>query len=90
VVPRAGNTMLGSASGAYVPLVGVAQSELAFRVGVDRVMGALDFEVVELDEVRQLRSPSDIAGLETVLRDRVNMLHEGNPIEIGSFHAFSD
>jgi hypothetical protein len=89
VVPRAGNALLGSATGAYVPVVGIARSEQEFRVGVDRAMGALDFELIDLEEVRQLRSSSDIAGLDEVLRDRVDMLHDGNPVEFGSFHAFS-
>jgi hypothetical protein len=89
VAPRAGNAMLGSAAGAYVAVVGVGCSEQEFRVGVERAMGALDFELIVLEDVRQLRSSADIAGIDDVLRDRVSMLHEGNPVECGSFHAFS-
>lgn len=89
VLPLAGNALLGSASGAYVPVVGIADSEHTFRVGVDRAMAALEFEVVDLAEVHQLQSSSDFAGLDEVLRERVKTLHVGNPIEFGSFHAFS-
>jgi hypothetical protein len=89
VVPLMGNALLGSASGAYVPVVGIADSEHTFRFGVDRAMAALEFEVINLAEVRQLQSSSDLAGLDELLRERVKALHAGNPIEFGSFHAFS-
>ena len=89
VLPLTGNALLGSASGAYVPVVGIAVSENEFRVGVGRAMTALEFDLVELAEVRQLKSSSDVAGLDAALRERVNTLHAGNPIEFGSFHAFS-
>jgi hypothetical protein len=90
VAPRAGNTLLGSATGAYVPVVAIAQSEPEFRVGVNRAMEALNFELIDLEEVRRLHSSSDIASLDELLRDLVNMLHKGNhPVEFGSFHAFS-
>jgi hypothetical protein len=88
VAPRAGNTLLGSAKGAYVPVVGIAHSEQEFRAGVDRAMGALDFELIDLEEVLPLHSSSDIASLDEVLRDRLDMLHKGNPVEFGSFHTF--
>jgi hypothetical protein len=90
VAPRAGNELLGTATGAYVPVVGIARSEQAFRVGVDRAMEALGFELIHLEEIRQLRSSSEVSDLDDVLRDRVNMLHAGNPVEFGSFHAFSE
>ena len=88
-VALAGNALLGSALGAYVPVVGVADSEQTFRVGVDRAMAALEFELLDLAEVQQLQSSSDFAALDEVLRERVKSLHVGNPIEFGSFHAFS-
>jgi hypothetical protein len=90
VLPLAGNALLGSASGAYVPVVGIAEFEHEFRAGVKRAMAALEFDVVDLAEVRQLKSSSDVAGLDEVLRERVKTLHAGNPIEFGSFHAFSN
>lgn len=90
VVPYSGNVALGTATGAYIAVVGVAASAEAFRAGVKRAMGALEFELIDLEEVRQLRSPSDIVGFEDIMRDRMALLSEENPIEFGSFHSYSD
>jgi hypothetical protein len=89
VVPHPGNTLLGYATGAYVPVIGVASSSSLFRLAVERAMGALEFRLIGLEDIRQLVRPSDVDALDDVLRDRLGTLTEENPIEVGSFHAFS-
>ena len=82
--------MLGEATGAYVPAIGLARSESDFRFALNRALGALDFEVVEVDEVRRFGLMADLGDFDSTLRDRVNGLREDNPIELGSLHAYSD
>ena len=90
VVPRDGNTLLGTASGAYVAVVGLAPTESAFRAGIERAMNSLEFDLVGLENVKQLRSPRDARDLDPVLRERLEALRDDNPVEVGNFHAFSD
>ena len=90
VEPRQGNSLLGAASGAYVAVVGLAQSESEFRSALRRAIEALDFELVDVDDLRQFNSTKDLAGFDAALRERVSTLHKGNPIEFGAFHSFSD
>jgi hypothetical protein len=90
VVPRRGNDLLGAATGAHVAAVGLARSESEFRSALIRAMSALDFEVVEVDDVRQICLMTDLVDFDDSLRNRVNALHADNPIELGSFRAFSD
>jgi hypothetical protein len=87
VEPNSGNDLLGDASGAYVPVVGVAGSREAFEAAIGRAMGALDFRLIDIDDVRQLAT-SEVANLDGVLASRVHLLGPDNPIELGSFHAF--
>lgn len=90
VVPHRGNDLLGAATGAYVAAIGLARSESDFRSALERAMGALDFEVIEVEDVRRFGLMTDLVDFDSTLRDRVNALHEDNPIELGSFHAFTD
>jgi ribonuclease PH len=90
VVPQDGNTLLGSATGAYVAVIGIANSEEDFHSCVTRAINALGFELVELDEVQQLESPTDVENLDEKLHERLDVLHEDNPVEFGSFHAFTE
>ena len=89
VLPRASNDLLGSATGAYVPVVGLAETERAFRAEVDRSMDALGFDVVTIEDVQRLRSSVDTSGLSEVMKERVGALNENNRLEFGSFHSFS-
>ena len=82
--------MLGIVTGAYVPVVGIAASAPDFRLRIVRVMNALDFQVIVLEDVRQLGSTSDVDALDEVLRDRLSTLHKGNPVEFGGFHSFQE
>lgn len=90
VIPNRGNDLLGEATGAYVAAIGLARSESEFRFALKRAMGALDFEVIDIDDVRQFGLMTDLGDFDSTLRDRVNGLREDNPIELGSFHAYSD
>jgi hypothetical protein len=90
VTPKPGNSLLGEALGAYVPVVGLAHSAPEFRSKIAHAMGALDFNLVDLQDIRQLRSEAENNELDAVLRDRANALRESNPVEFGSFHAYSE
>ena len=90
VVPREGNMSLSVATGAYVAVVCLAPTESAFRARIERAMNALEFDLIHLEDVRQLRSHLDAANLDSVLRDRLKTLRDDNPVEVGSFHAFFD
>lgn len=89
VAPRPGNELLGGASGAYVPVVGIAGSRLAFEAGIRLAMGALDFELIDVEDVRQLLVPAEVGHPDEALAQRLHLLGPDNPIELGSFHAFA-
>lgn len=52
-------------------------------------MGALDFELIDVQDVRQLLVPAEVGHLDEALASRLHLLEPDNPIELGSFHAFS-
>jgi hypothetical protein len=89
ISPHPGNDLLGTATGAYVAVVGLASSQDEFLSGVDRAMDALGFRVVAISEVQPVKA-FDTADFDEMLRDRLDLLSEENPVEIGRFHAFSE
>lgn len=88
VRPMPGNDLLGEASGAFVPVVGMGDSEHEFRDAVQRAMYALDFDLVSLDEVIQIDPRDGLTGLDIALRRRLAAIRAENPVEFGNFHAF--
>jgi hypothetical protein len=90
VVPHVGNEALGNATGAYVAVVGLGSGESQFRERVIRAMNALDFDVVDFDDVEQLESTAHLTRLGDLMADRARASTEVNPIEVGTFQAFSD
>jgi hypothetical protein len=90
VLPKNGNSLLGTATGAYVNVLGLASTATEFQLRVTHAMQALDFELVFIEEIRPITDEIDVAKFDETLRLRISELHEGNPVEIGSFHAFSE
>lgn len=81
--------MLGEASGAYVAVAGVAASRIAFEAAIRRAMGALDFELIDVEDVRQLLLPAEAGQLGEDLASRLHLLGPDKPIELGHFHSFA-
>ena len=53
VRPRAGNEMLQGAIGAVIPLVALASTDSEFRAMAIAAAGVMEFDVVEIKDVRQ-------------------------------------
>lgn len=53
-------------------------------------MCALDFELINIDDVRELSLDANLADFDSTLRERLHALHDGNPVEFGNFHAYYD
>ena len=89
VAPGPGNEWLGGASDAYVPVVGIAGSRVAFEAAICRAMGALDFELIDVEDVRQLLVPAELGHLDEALARHLHLLGPDNPVKLRSFHAFA-
>lgn len=88
IAPNIGNDLIGSAAGAYVSAVGIAKSKSEFISNVGRAMSALNFKVVDIDDVCILKS-ENIGSVDERILNGIKLLSEDNPVELGSFHLFS-
>jgi hypothetical protein len=90
VVPQKGNDALGAAKGAYVAVVGLATDHDMFCARVAYAMSAMDFDLIDLDDFAEVAMPLKSSKFDPVLAERIGTLSPSNPIEVGTFHAFSD
>ena len=51
VIPKNGNQLLGNASGAYVGVAGLSESEAAFKELVARSLEAMGFKLFHVDDL---------------------------------------
>lgn len=87
VAPEGENNLIGSAVGAYVSAVGIANSQDEFLSGIDRAMHAMRFKIIDIDDVCKLEA-EDIKRCDASMQNRILSLSKENPIELGSFHLF--
>ncbi|HJR72555.1 MAG TPA: hypothetical protein VJ806_02810 [Luteimonas sp.] len=90
VIPRTGNHLLEGADGAYVGVVGIAASEAEFLDNSRIAFNAMNFDLLELEDVEFIDSVEKWMEADEVMRERVSALSDRNPIEFGSFHTFKD
>jgi hypothetical protein len=89
VVPHAGSDMLGGADGAYVGVVGLADSQDVFLERVRSALSAMEFDVMDLADVEFIESPEHWTESDEVMRDRAASLNRQNMVECGTFHCFT-
>jgi len=53
VDPLNGNKTLGTATGAYVSVLGIANNEAEFQARVEHVLNELEFERIEIDDLKR-------------------------------------
>lgn len=90
VIPRAGNDLLQGADGAYVGVIGLANSMAEFMGAVKVALDAMDFDVLEVADTEFIDSIEKWTGADDLLRERAANLSMENPIELGSFHCFRE
>jgi len=88
VIPRAGNELLEGADGAYVSVVGLARTKTEFTANAKFALGAMDFDVLDVDEVEFISSPEHWVNADPIMRERAATLSAKNPFECGSFHCY--
>lgn len=88
VIARPANDSLDGADGAYVAVVGIAESELDFHRKARFALSAMDFDLIDLEDVEQVRSIEQLGDADPILCERFATLRSDNPIELGTFHSF--
>lgn len=88
VIPRPGNDLLGDAEGAYVAVVGIADSKVDLLKRATLAFSAMNFDLIDLEDIEQVRSIEQLGAADPVLRERFAALRIDNPIEVGTFHTF--
>lgn len=88
VIPMPGNHLLEGADGAYVGVVGVANSEKEFIANAKAAFSALELDMLELAERELIPAVELWVNADDRLREKVSMLSAQNPIEFGVFHSF--
>jgi len=90
VIPKAGKVLLGNSAGAFVGIVGIANSKDEFLRAAARALSTMDFDLIEVADAGVVRSPDEWSEADPGLREKLAFLKVGNPIECGAFHAFDD
>ncbi|MGO4551975.1 hypothetical protein AB4059_12865 [Lysobacter sp. 2RAF19] len=88
VIPMSGNHLLEGADGAYVGVVGVAQSEKEFIANAKAALSAMEFDMLELTERELIPTVERWINADDSLREKLSTLSAQNPIEFGVFHSF--
>lgn len=90
VIPKENNDMLGGAAGAYVGVVGIADSKAEFASNVRAAFLAMGFDLLDLDEVEEIDSRELWSNADPSMREKLSALSATNPLECGVFHSYSD
>lgn len=90
VIPRVGNDLLEDADGAYVGVVGIAGSEPEFISKAGAAFSAMDFDMLELEDLEFVRSAEQWTNADDSIREKLSLLNSQNPIEVGAFHCFKN
>ena len=90
VIPRPGNDLLNGAEGAYVAIVGIADSGRDLLRKATLAFSAMDFDLINLEDIEQVHSVEQLQHADPVLTERFTALRSDNPIEVGTFHSFRD
>jgi hypothetical protein len=90
VIPNAGNDLLNGAAGAYVGVIGIANSESEFLANAKTAFAAMDFDLLDLEGVESIHSLEQWTRADESLREKIPTLSIENPFECGIFHCYSD
>lgn len=88
IAPRDGNSLLGGASAAYVAIAALAESEDDFREMAVSVMGAMDFELVAVDEVGRVHDLVTFSSDDPEFLQKIKNLNKDNKFVWGIFHCY--
>lgn len=88
VEPWVGNDLLGNAAGAFVPVIGDAGDETDFLALVERELGALQFDVLALEDVELLSTRVRKHKMPADLSEAIAALSPENPLALGTFEAY--
>ena len=88
VRPRPDSDVLDGAPGAHVRVFGLARDEAEFRSGVERLLNALEFDVIEVDEVERLGLSDFRERVTDDVFDTAKTLNSDTPVGYGTFYTY--
>ncbi len=90
VRPFANNALLGDGSGAFVPVVGLAQNAEELSTLAATLLYHHQFEVVEVEDIELLSTRMKKHSVEHELLLVVETLSEDNRVQVGAFQVYRD
>ena len=88
VRPRPGNSELGSSLGAFLNALAEASDEDDFKAKMIDELGALDFEVLEVEEVEPFEVRIAKNRVEQQLIDLAAEVGRTGGVQLGTFHSY--
>lgn len=88
VEPRAGNTTLGSAAGAVVPIVALAYSQDGFVARTVAILNECDFEVAEIEDIEPIAERLNRCDVASHIVELADSLTEDSPVAFGTFQVY--
>jgi hypothetical protein len=90
VKPRRGNEILGTSSGAVVPVLALARDQADFVSKVIEKLESYDFDVVEIDDMESCSSRFEKCEISSEVKARAESLSKDNPVALHTFHTYVD
>lgn len=88
VRPWEGNTLLGNGIGAFVPVVGLANSSDELATLAATLLYHHEFEVIEVDDIELLSHRLQRHQVESDLLSIADELSEDNRVQLGAFQVY--
>jgi hypothetical protein len=88
VIPRRGNDMLGTAAGAFVPVLAIARDEASFSEQAITTLHVYEFEVAEIEDIELFEARAAKHEMPPDLQALASTLSQERPVLLHTFHSY--